>query len=176
MVGPDPGAARAATAGRSVVGPRPVPGIALRLVSRLLVAQAGATAAIGIGYGRRVMPWLTLTIIATVAVCGLAWLVRSGGQAPWLLAICVEACLAAVGLFSFAYAGYVGGTLLSLVTLGTLLHPAVAGAFAASPRGRRSAAEPAFLADVAVPADGTVLATGTVLANGGPDVLHDPVG
>jgi hypothetical protein len=111
-----------------------VPDVLVRLVSRLFVAQAGATAAIGIGYSRRTMPWLTLTIVAAVAICGLAWLVRSGGHITWLVAICVESCLAAVGLFSFAYAGYAGGTLLSLVTLGTLLHPAVARTFAAAPR------------------------------------------
>lgn len=141
----------------------------VRLVSRLLVAQAGATAAIGIGYSKRTMPWLMLTIIAAVAICGVAWLVRSGGQATWLAAICVESCLAAVGLFSFAYSGYLGGTLLSLVTLGTLLHPAVAGTFAAAPRWRRSAPEPEY-------ADGTVLAEGAVLANSGADALREPAG
>jgi hypothetical protein len=146
-----------------------VPDVLVRLVSRLLVAQAGATAAIGIGYSRRTMPWLALTVFAAVAICGLAWLVRSGGQATWLVAICVESCLAAVGLFSFAYAGYLGGTLLSLVTLGTLLHPTVARTFAASPRWRRSAAEHEY-------ASGTVLANGTVLADGGADALQDPVG
>lgn len=51
--------------------------------------------------------------------------------------------LVAVGLFRFAHARYVDGTLLALVTLGTLLHPAVARAFAASPRRGGHAAEPA---------------------------------
>lgn len=152
-----------------------MPDVLVRLVSRLLLAQAGATAAIGIGYSRRTMPWLVLTVLGAMALCGLAWLVRSGGQATWLVAICVESCLAAVGLFSFAYSGYVGGTLLSLVTLGTLLHPAVARTFAAPPRGRRSAVEPDY-ANATVLANGTLLANGTVLADGGAEALQDPVG
>jgi len=38
--------------------------------------------------------------------------------------------LVAVALIRFAHAGYMGGTLLAIVTLGVLLHPAVAGALA----------------------------------------------
>ena len=75
-----------------------------------------------------------LTLIVAVALCGLAGLVRSGSHSTWLVAIAAESGLVAVGLFRFAYARYVGGTLLALVTLGTLLHPAVARAFAAAPR------------------------------------------
>jgi hypothetical protein len=117
------------------------------LVGRLLVAQAGASAAIGLGYSRRNMPWLVLTLIVAVALCGLAGLVRSGSHPIWLFAITVESGLAAVGLFRFAYARYMGGTLLALITLGTLLHPAVARAFATAPRRRGHTSEHAAIAE-----------------------------
>ena len=126
------------------------------LVARLLVAQAGASAAIGLSYSRRNVPWLVLTLIVAVALCGLAGLVRSGGHPTWLVAITVESGLAAVGLFRFAYAGYLGGTLLALITLGTLLHPAVASAFAGAPRRRGHAGEH------------------VAAAEGAPDAVADP--
>jgi hypothetical protein len=117
------------------------------LVSRLIIAQSGASAAIGIAYSRRNMPWLVLTVLIAVALCGLAAAVRSGGHTTWLAAICVESGLTAVGLFRFGYASYMGGTLLAAGTLGTLLHPAVARAFAAAPRWKASAAEGRALAE-----------------------------
>jgi hypothetical protein len=110
------------------------PGSLTSLVARLLVAQAGASAAIGLGYSRRNVPWLVLTLIVAVALCGLAGLARSGSHSTWLVAIAIESGLAAVGLFRFGYARYMGGTLLALITLVTLLHPAVARAFATAPR------------------------------------------
>ncbi len=108
----------------------------ISLVGRLLVAQAGAAAAIGLSFSRRNSPSLVLTLVAAIAVYGLAVAVRSGTQAAWLLAISAEASLVAVGLFRFAYARYLGGTLLAILALGTLLRPEVARAFAASPRRR----------------------------------------
>jgi hypothetical protein len=105
---------------------------ALRLVSRLLVAQAGATAAIGLAYNRRNVPLLLLTILIALALCGLAGLIRSGSHPAWVAAMSLEACLVALGLFRFVYDRYLGGTLLAIITLGTLLHPAVARAFAAA--------------------------------------------
>ena len=119
------------------------------VVARLLVAQAGASAAIGLGYSRRNLPWLVLTLIVAVAMCGLASLVRSGSHSTWLIAVSIESGLAAVGLFRFAYARYMGGTLLALVTLATLLHPAVARAFAAAPRRNGHAREHLAVAESA---------------------------
>jgi len=81
---------------------------------------------------------LVLTIIAAIAICGLAGVIRSGSQPAWLLAISVESTFVAVGLFRFAYARYLGGTLLAIVALGTLLHPRVARAFA-PPQASRAA-------------------------------------
>jgi hypothetical protein len=99
------------------------------LVSRLVVAEAGACAAIGISYNRRHLPWLLAGVAVAVALCGLAALVRSGTHTAWLAAITVESALVAVGLFRFAYARYLGGTLLAIIALGTLLHPQVSRAF-----------------------------------------------
>ena len=106
------------------------------------MAQAGASAAIGLGYSRRNAPWLLLTILVAVAVCGLAGLIRSGSHTAWLAAVSLEVCLVAVGLFLFAYDRYLGGTLLAIIALGTLLHPAVARAFAAPPRWRQPVTRP----------------------------------
>lgn len=124
---------------RHVPGPGPRSHALVGLVSRLLVAEAGACGAIGLGYNRRHLPSLLVTIAVAVALCGLAVLVRSGTHTAWLAAITAESGLVAVGLFRFAYARYLGGTLLAIITLGTLLHPAVSRAFSAGP----ARAEPA---------------------------------
>lgn len=125
---------------RRRAGQRIQPHSLISAVSGLLLAEAGASAAIGIGFSRRNMPWLVLTVLVAIALCALAAVVRSGGHTTWLVTICVESGLTAAGLFRFGYLSYMGGTLLAMATLGMLLHPAVAGAFAAAPRwqpGRR---------------------------------------
>jgi hypothetical protein len=114
----------------------------------MLMAQAGASAAIGLGYSRRNGPWLLFTVIAAIVLCALAGIVRSGSHAAWLVAVSVEAGLAAGGLFRFAYTRYMGGSLLAIITLGVLLHPAVAGAFARA-RQRKAADDCAALAGIA---------------------------
>jgi hypothetical protein len=135
---------------------RSAPPAAVSLVARLLLAQAGACAAIGVCYSRRNVPWLVLTIAVALVVCGLAALVRSGGHSTWLTAITVESALVAVGLFRFAYAGYVGGTLLAIITLGTLLHPTVSRAFAAVSGEPEPAGDDLGLVDEAVELDAGV--------------------
>ncbi len=133
---------------------RPKPHVSL--VSRLLLAQAVACGAIGFSYSRRNTPWLLLTIVLTLALFALAAIVRSGGHATWLTAITVESVLVAVGLFRFAYAGYLGGTLLAIMTLGTLLHPAVSRAFAAAHGESEPAGDELGLADEAAELSGSV--------------------
>jgi hypothetical protein len=135
---------------------RSAPHTAVSLVSRLLLGQAGACAAIGVGFSRRHMPWLLLTVLVAVVVCGLAALVRSGGHGTWLTAITVESALVAVGLFRFAYVDYLGGTLLAIITLGTLLHPAVSRAFAVAPGQPERAVDDLRLADEAAELQGSV--------------------
>jgi hypothetical protein len=102
------------------------------------------------------MPWLLLTLVLAVVVCGLAALVRSGGYSSWLTAITVESALVSVGLLRFAYVGYLGGTLLAIITLGTLLHPAVSRAFAATPGEPGGAVDDLGLADEAAELEGSV--------------------
>lgn len=119
----------------------------VRLASRLLLAQAGASAGIGLSYSRRHAPWLVVTIVVAVVVAGLAALIRSGGHAAWLTAVCTESGLVAIGLFQFASARYIGGSLLAIVTLGTLLQPAVAGVFAGAERRQTGAPDLGIVAD-----------------------------
>jgi hypothetical protein len=125
------------------------------LVSRFLTAEAGACAAIGVGYNRRHLPWLVAAVALAVALCGLAALVRSGTHTAWLAAITVESALVAVGLFRFAYAGYVGGTLLAMITLGTLLHPQVSRAFNTGEAGAEAAVGQPGLAESAAELQGS---------------------
>jgi hypothetical protein len=139
--------------------PRPArsaPSAAISLVSRLLLGQAGACAAIGVGYSRRNTPWLLLTVVVAVVVCALAALVRSGAHGSWLTAITVESTLVAIGLFRFVYVDYLGGTLLAIITLGTLLHPAVSRAFAQAPGQPDRAGDDLALADQAAELQGSV--------------------
>jgi hypothetical protein len=124
-----------------------LPDALIRLVSRLLLAQAGAAAAIGLSYSRRHVPGLVVTIVVAVVVASLAVLIRSGGYAAWLTAVCTESGFVAIGLFRFASARYMGGSLLAIVTLGTLLHPAVAGAFAGAGQRQPAAADLGVVAD-----------------------------
>ena len=70
----------------------------IAVVSRLLVAQAFASAVIGIAFSRRHVPWLVLTILVAVALCGLAAVVRSGSHSTWLVAICAAVSIAARSL------------------------------------------------------------------------------
>jgi hypothetical protein len=125
---------------RTESAPRTRADALVSLVSRLLLAQAGVSAVISICFSRRHAPWL-LVVVATVTVCCLAGLVRSGSHAAWLMTVCFESAFVAVGLFRFAYARYMGGTLLAMITLGTLLHPAVSRAFVERQRARCQGAE-----------------------------------
>lgn len=106
----------------------------VRLATRLLLAQAVAGAAIGLPFSRRQLPSILITLALVAAVLALAALVRSGGHLAWLVAITFESAFVVFGLSRFLTARYVGGTLLGIIALGTLLRPAVARAFAAAPR------------------------------------------
>jgi hypothetical protein len=123
---------------RTVADARVRPHALACLASRMLFAQAGASAAIGLGYGRRNVPSFVVTVVVAIAICGLAVFIRSGSHAAWVVAVSVEAVVVPLGLIRFAYLRYMGGSLLAIVSLGVLLHPAVAGAF-----GRVRQREPA---------------------------------
>jgi len=114
----------------------------VRLVTRLVLAQTALAAAIGLPYSRRHLPSIVITLMLVAALWGLAMVVRSGTHAAWTLAIGFEAAFILFGLFRFFTSRYLGGTLFAIIALGTLLHPAVARAFASQQgHGRRDFGE-----------------------------------
>jgi hypothetical protein len=118
----------------------------VRLATRFITAQAGAAAAIGLAYSRRHTPSIIITLMLVVALLGLAALTRTGAHAAWVTAIGFETAFVMFGLIRFFSTRYLGGTLFGIITLGVLLHPAVARAFSGAPgRAERAfAAEPAL--------------------------------
>jgi hypothetical protein len=111
---------------------RPAP---VRLVTRLVVAQAAAAAAVGLAFSRRHLPSVLITLALVASLVLLALLVRSGTRAAWVTAVSVESAFFVYGVSRFLFARYVGGTLFALIVAGTLLHPAVARAYSAVPGG-----------------------------------------
>jgi hypothetical protein len=107
----------------------------VRLVWRLMVAQAVSAAVIGLPFSRRHLPSVLITVSLVVAVCLVALAARSGTRAAWLTLLVFETAYFCFGLSRFMTARYVGGTLFSLVIAGTLLHPSVARAYSV-PHGR----------------------------------------
>lgn len=105
----------------------------MRLVTRLVVAQAAAAAAVGLAFSRRHLPSVLITLALVASLCVLALLVRSATRAVWLAAVGTESVFFVYGVSKFVFARYVGGTLFALVVAGTLLHPAVARAYSAGP-------------------------------------------
>jgi hypothetical protein len=103
----------------------------VRLVTRLVVAQTAAAAAVGLAFSRRHLPSVLITLALVISLCVLAFLVRSGTRGAWLTAVGFESVFFVYGVSRFVYARYVGGTLFALVVAGTLLHPAVARAYSA---------------------------------------------
>ena len=117
----------------------------VRLVSRIVMAQAGLSTAIGLAYSRRHLPSILITLMLLAALCGLAVATRSGTHAVWTIAIASESAFIAFGLVRFITSRYLGGTLLGVIACGVLLHPAVARAFTApSWRAEPGYAEPAM--------------------------------
>jgi len=105
----------------------------VKLVTRLVTAQAAVAAAIGLSYSRRHVPSIIITLMLVVALLGLAALTRSGTHAAWVSAIGLESAFVMFGLIRFFSTRYLGGTLFGMIGLGVLLHPAVARAFSEVP-------------------------------------------
>jgi hypothetical protein len=117
----------------------------VRLVTRLIMAQAGLSAAIGLAYSRRHLPSIIITLMLVAALSGLAVATRSGTHAGWLTAVTCESAFIGFGLVRFITSRYLGGTLLAVIAWGVLLHPAVARVFASPPwRADQGFAEPAL--------------------------------
>jgi hypothetical protein len=112
---------------RPAVPDRPAQLVAV--VTRLVVAQATLSTAISVFFRGRNVPWTAFTVLLAIALCCLAAVVRSGSHTAWVIAISFEAAFAAVGLYRFVTARFLGGTLFALIALGILAHPAVIRAF-----------------------------------------------
>jgi hypothetical protein len=102
-------------------------------VTRLVLAQAAAAAAVGLPFSRRHLPSILITLGLVASLCLLAMLVRSGTRTAWLVAVSFESAFFIYGVSRFVFARYVGGTLFAVVVAGALLHPAVARAYSAVP-------------------------------------------
>lgn len=109
------------------------PEAVISLVSRLLLAQAGVSAAIAVAYSSRSTGWLVFALVAALGTCGLAGLVRSASHSAWIVTLGFEVIYVVIGLLRFGYSSYLGGTLLGIITVGTLLRPSVARVFAPQP-------------------------------------------
>jgi hypothetical protein len=117
-----------------VIRPPGEPGrLLVRLVTRLVVAQTIAAAAVGLPFSKRQLSSILITLAMVAALCVLVFLVRSGTRMAWLVAVGFEVAFVAYGLSRFFAARYLGGTLFAIITLGTLVHPAVARAYGVAP-------------------------------------------
>ena len=112
-------------------GPRP--DILVRVVGRLLVAQAVAGGLVGLAFARRQLPSICITLTLVIAVCLVAMLARTGTRAAWLLTFGFEGVYFLFGLSRFFSARYVGGTLFSLIVVVMLLHSSVTRAYSMFP-------------------------------------------
>ena len=127
----------------------------VKLATRLVTAQAAAAAAIGLAYSRRHVPSVLITLMLVVALLGLAALARTGAHTAWLSAIAFESAYIMFGLIRFFSTRYLGGTLFGIITIGVLLHPAVARAFSGAPaQGERAFGAEAALSDAGADAPG----------------------
>jgi hypothetical protein len=105
----------------------------VRVIARLMVAQAVAGAAVGLPFSRRHLPSVFITLSLVIAVCLVAMFARTGTRAAWLTSFGFESVYFLFGFTRFVAARYVGGTLFSLIIGIMLLHPAVTRAYAAFP-------------------------------------------
>ena len=69
----------------------------------------------------------------TIGIVGVVIFLLVGYFLGWLVAVGFEVAFVAYGLSRFFAARYLGGTLFAIITLGTLVHPAVARAYAVAP-------------------------------------------
>ena len=136
---------------RSSGRPPDEPGqLLIRLVTRLVVAQTIAAAAVGLPFSRRQLSSVLITLAMVAALCALVVLVRSGTRAAWLIAVGFEVAFVCYGLTRFFTSRYLGGTLFAIITVGTLAHPAVVRAYGAgSLRARQESPDELGLGDAA---------------------------
>ena len=70
---------------RAPGGRRPAPSPQVRLITRLVLAQAAAAAAVGLPFGRRHLPSILITLALVASFCLLALLARSGTRVAWVM-------------------------------------------------------------------------------------------
>lgn len=115
----------------------------VRLTTRLVVAQAGVAAAVGLLFSRRQAWTIAMTLVLVAALCFLAAVARTGTPAARNVVLSFEVFLVVIGLYRFFFARYVGGTLFAIVITAILMHPSVARAYGFLPRRDRAGAEAA---------------------------------
>jgi hypothetical protein len=132
--------------GRSVPASLRVPAPAgshelVRLTTRLVLAQAGIAAAVGLPFSRRQTSLIAMTLTLVAAVCVLAAVARAGTPTARNVVLFFEVFIVLIGLYQFFFDRYLGGTLFAIVITGVLLHPAVARAYGVLPRRSGSGTE-----------------------------------
>ena len=120
--------------GRLRVPGRPVSHELVRLTTRLVMAQAGVAAAVGLPFSRRQAWTIAMTLTLVAALCLLAAAARTGTPTARNVVLLFEVFVVVIGLYRFFSARYMGGTLFAIVISAVLLHPAVARAYGAFPR------------------------------------------
>lgn len=119
----------------------------VRLTTRLVVAQAGVSAAVGLPFSRRNASTIAMTLTLFAAACLLAAVARAGTPTARNVVMFFEVFILAIGLYQFFSARYLGGTLFAIVITAVLLHPDVARAYGCLPRRHGTGPE-------AVPSEG----------------------
>jgi len=114
----------------------------VRLITRLVVAQAIMTAAVGLPFSRRQVPTIMLTLTVVAALCMLAVIARTGTHLAWLVLLAAEGGYVVIGIYRFFFADYLGGTIFAMISCGLLLHPAVARAYPYRAAGEPVLGEP----------------------------------
>ena len=107
----------------------------VRLVTRLLLGQAGAAAAVSLLFSRKSTAVVLTTVMLVAALCVLAALAHTGTQSARTVVFGCEIALIVFGLYRFFFYRYVGGTVFAIVIAAALLHPSVIRAYGGMPSG-----------------------------------------
>jgi hypothetical protein len=159
---------RSVPTGLRVPGPRPlrVPGNPgshelVRMTTRMVLAQAAVAVLVGLPFSRRQVWTIAMSLTLAAALLLLAAVARTGTPAARNVVLFFEVFIAAMGLYEFFTARYLGGTLFAIVVSAILLHPAVGRAYG-SVSGQPATTE-------ALPTDG-----GATLGSAGTVTCGDP--
>ncbi|MGE5287849.1 MAG: hypothetical protein ACM3ML_11715 [Micromonosporaceae bacterium] len=121
----------------------------VRLVTRLLVAQAAVAAAVSLLFSRRAAPVVVTTLMFVAAICLLAAFAHTGTPAARTVVLGFEFAVIVFGLYRFFFERYLGGTIFAIVITAVLLQPAAVRAYGAEPAGRAEPVDAVSVADSA---------------------------